>query len=63
MLKIKIDDRNGITGISYKCKKTNSYEHIVAIARIYKEIKEQSKTTDKEIKDLVKYVLEQMEEK
>lgn len=63
MLKLKIKEKNDGYLMSYKKNKTSTLEHMMGIAKLYKEIKEnQPDVTDEEIHDVVVKLLEKMEE-
>lgn len=63
MLKLKIKAKNeGMLSI-YSSKNTNVMEHLMGIAKLYLEIKEnQPEVTDEEIHDIVMNMLKEMEE-
>lgn len=63
MLKLKIKEKNDGYLMSYRNNKTSTIEHMMGIARLYKEIKEnQPDVTGEEIHDVVVKLLEKMEE-
>lgn len=64
MIKLKIKSKQDGILTCYSSNKTNTLEHIFGIAKLYQEIKEnQPDITDKEIKKIVKIILEKEEEK
>lgn len=63
MLKLKIKEKTDGYLMSYRNSKTSTLEHMMGIARLYKEIKEnQPDVTGEEIRDVVVKLLEKMEE-
>lgn len=62
MIKLFIKEkRNGIL-TTYIGKRTNAFEHMMGIAKMYMEIKQnRPEVTDKEIKEAVKEIIKQME--
>ena len=62
MIKIKVTEKNGLIGFSYKQRKTNSLEHLFVIANMYNYIKDNTDMLDEEIANEVKNILEKIKE-
>lgn len=63
MIKLVIKEKRDGVLATYMGKHTNTFEHMFGIAKLYMEIKKnRPEVTDKEIKEVVKELIERMEE-
>lgn len=62
MIKIKTKIKNGIVNFNYKTKKSNTFEHLLIIAKMYVYIKQNTDMTNEEIIVEIKKILEEIKE-
>ena len=63
MIKLVIKEKRDGALVTYIGKHTNTFEHMMAIAKLYMEIKQnRPEVTDKEIDEVVKELIGRMEE-